>query len=43
MWIALRANLRAVLERTTLADLAAGALAPDVEALVETPGAWEPH
>lgn len=43
MWIALRANLRAVLERTTLADLASGALAPDVDALVEAPGAWEPH
>ena len=43
MWIALRANLRAVLERTTLADLASGALDPAVDALVEAPGAWDPH
>jgi Rrf2 family protein len=43
MWIALRANLRAVLERTSLADLAAGALVPEVDALAETPDAWDPH
>lgn len=43
MWVALRANLRAVLEQTTLADLAAGTLAPEVDALAEAPGAWDPH
>ncbi|HEV7719949.1 MAG TPA: Rrf2 family transcriptional regulator [Iamia sp.] len=43
MWIALRANLRAVLEQTSLADLAAGRLAPSVDALAEDPGAWDPH
>lgn len=43
MWVALRANLRSVLERTTLADLAAGALAPEVDALADDPGAWDPH
>jgi Rrf2 family protein len=43
MWIALRANLRAVLEQTTLADLAAGALRPAVDTLADDPGAWDPH
>jgi hypothetical protein len=33
VWIALRASLRAVLERTTLADVAAGRLPDDVAAL----------
>jgi Rrf2 family protein len=39
-WIAVRANLRAVLERVSLADLRAGALHPDVEALAADPDAW---
>lgn len=39
-WIAVRANLRAVLERVSLADLTAGALHPDVEALAADPDAW---
>lgn len=43
MWIALRANLRAVLEQTSLADLAAGALDPAVDALADDPDAWAPH
>lgn len=43
MWIALRANLRAVLEATTLADLAAGALAGPVDGLADDPAAWDPH
>lgn len=43
MWVALRTNLRAVLERTTLADLAAGALDPSVDGLADQPGAWDPH
>lgn len=43
MWIALRANLRAVLERTTLADLADGRLDPEVSRLADGPGAWDPH
>ncbi len=43
MWIAVRANLRAVLEQTSLADLAAGALVPDVDALADDPAAWDPH
>jgi Rrf2 family protein len=39
-WIAVRANLRAVLERVTLADLRDGRLQPDVEAIAEDPDAW---
>ena len=41
MWIAVRANLRAVLETVTLADLAAGGLPPDAVArLADDPEAW---
>lgn len=43
MWIGVRANLRAVLERTTVADLAAGTLAPEVDVLADDPDAWDPH
>jgi len=43
MWIAVRANLRAVLEQTTLADLAADSLGPDVESLAASDEAWDPH
>ena len=41
VWIALRSNLRAVLEHVTLADLVAGKLDPDVDRLADTPDAWE--
>jgi Rrf2 family protein len=43
VWVALRANLRAVLERVTLADLAAGALPDPVAALTTPADAWQPH
>lgn len=43
MWIAVRANLRAVLERTTLAALAAGTLHPAVDRLATSDDAWDPH
>jgi len=43
VWVALRANLRAVLERVSLADLAAGALPESVARLTTTADAWEPH
>ena len=43
VWIALRANLRAVLEQVTLADLAAGELPASVLALTEDPEAWVSH
>jgi Rrf2 family protein len=43
VWVALRANLRAVLERVTLADLAAGELPDSVAALTTGADAWQPH
>jgi Rrf2 family protein len=43
VWIAVRANLRAVLEVVTLADLAAGRLPDDVAAIADDPDAWLPH
>jgi Rrf2 family protein len=39
VWIAVRASLRAVLERVTVADLAAGELPADVAALTRDPDA----
>lgn len=41
LWVALRANVRLVLEGTTLADLAAEQLPPEIVALTNIPGAWE--
>src|SRR5438874_10927034 len=43
VWIAVRANLRAVLEVVTLADLAAGRLPDEVAAIASDPDAWLPH
>jgi len=43
VWIAVRANLRAVLEVVTLADLAAGRLPDEVSAIAADPDAWLPH
>jgi Rrf2 family protein len=40
VWIALRHNLREVVEHVTLADLAAGKLPQRVDALAEDPEAW---
>jgi Rrf2 family protein len=40
VWIALRKNLRAVLEQVTLADVATGALPEDVRQLARDPEAW---
>jgi Rrf2 family protein len=40
VWIALRASMRAVLEGTTLADVAAGKLPKQVRKLLEEPSAW---
>ena len=40
VWIAVRANLRAVLEEVTLADLASGRLPEAVGALTRDPDAW---
>jgi Rrf2 family protein len=41
LWIAVRAALRSVLERVTLADLAAGELPAEVAALASDPDAWD--
>jgi len=43
VWIAVRANLRAVLEQVTIADLARGELPVSVEELASNPDAWQPH
>jgi Rrf2 family protein len=43
VWVAVRVNLRAVLEEVTLADLAAGRLPEHVLALTQSPGALDPH
>ena len=43
VWIAVRANLRAVLERVTIADVARGELPDVVDELIRDPGAWQPH
>ena len=41
VWVALRFNIRAILESVTLADLAAGKLPADVKRIVAKPDAWE--
>jgi Rrf2 family protein len=43
VWIAVRANLRAVLETVTLADLVEGSLPAPVEELTRNPEAWVHH
>jgi Rrf2 family protein len=40
VWIAVRANLRAVVEHVTLADLAAGRIPSKIDRLAEDPEAW---
>jgi DNA-binding IscR family transcriptional regulator len=41
VWVAVRANLRAVLEETTLADVARNDLPGPVRTIADAPGAWE--
>jgi len=43
LWIAVRANLRAVLERVSLADLAADELPAEIEAIVDDDEVWLAH
>jgi Rrf2 family protein len=43
VFVALRANVRAVLEEVTLADVAEDALPGRVRELVRDPDAWSPH
>ena len=40
VWVALRASVRSVLERVTLADVARGELPPHVEKLTRAADAW---
>ncbi|MEO9117645.1 MAG: Rrf2 family transcriptional regulator [Solirubrobacteraceae bacterium] len=40
VWIAVRTNLRRVLEQVTIADVAAGQIPTEVDRLTEDPGAW---
>jgi Rrf2 family protein len=40
VWIALRSNLRAVLETVTLADIVGDKLPKDIERLTKAPEAW---
>jgi Rrf2 family protein len=43
LWIAVRANLREVLESVTLADVAAGELPDLIEEIASDPEAWAAH
>ena len=43
VWIAVRANLRAVLEYVTLADIVDGKLPPSITRLTSDPEAWVHH
>jgi Rrf2 family protein len=43
VWVAVRANLRAVLESVTLADLALGSLPDSVKSVTASRDAWRPH
>ena len=43
VFVALRANVRAVLEAVTVADVAAGELPDVVRKLVRERDAWSPH
>ncbi|GGS39992.1 Rrf2 family transcriptional regulator [Streptomyces griseoviridis] len=40
LWIALRSNVREILDGVSLADVASAQLPADVAALTDTPGAW---
>jgi Rrf2 family protein len=43
VWVALRANMRAVLESVTLADVARDELPAEVLRLTQEPAVWEAH
>lgn len=43
VWVAVRASLRVVLERVTLADIADGTLPDEVRSLLADPDSWEVH
>lgn len=43
VWIAVRSNLRGVLESVTLADVATGELPGEIASISSDPEAWQPH
>lgn len=43
LWVAVRANLRAVLESVTIAQIAQDELPPLIKELTSDPGAWSAH
>lgn len=43
MWVCVRASLRSVLEHVTIADLVAGTLPDEIDALADDPDAWAPR
>jgi Rrf2 family protein len=43
LWVAVRANLRAVLEEVTLADVATGQLPGVIDEITSDPSAWLTH
>lgn len=43
VWVAVRASLRGVLERVSLADVVSGGFPAEVAALTKDPDAWEPR
>jgi Rrf2 family protein len=43
VWVAVRASLRVVLERVTLAEVASGSLPSDIKHLINDPEAWRTH
>lgn len=43
VWVALRSNMRAVVDSVSLADVVAGELPSNVAELAADPEAWSPH
>jgi Rrf2 family protein len=43
LWVAVRANLREVLESVTIADIASGTLPEPIEEIARDPDAWVAH
>ena len=43
LWVAVRANLREVLESVTIGDVANGKLPAPIERIASDPEAWAPH
>jgi len=43
VWVAMRAALRSVLEKVTLADVASSTLPDEIQTVLADPDVWEPH